>query len=515
MHIIDCLSPKRIVNPYTHKVQLVPCGKCASCMNARGQRWVQRLDQERYCWQYALFFTLTYNNDNLPVLHKTRDGFAYVDTSGEHYDIKGRGDFPFINIRDFVNSFAYDSVKYSTQQAFVNRTDSIPYVSVYDLQKFVKLIRIHIKRKLNTNEKIRYFICTEYGPKHRRPHAHGIFFFNSSELAAALPLFIREDWKHGFVDTSFVSGTNSKYVASYCNCITHLPEIYKNKYLRPFILCSRQPPIGTLAHRTEEIQKVFFEASPEFVIQNHSTGLFDNVPLWQYYKNSLFPKLTNFSDLSHNDRITLYSAVSRIEERCCEELTFSIFRNAVESETAIPTYKRYLQYFRSFNSDITNSLLHWYQVSSRVLYQSASFGITIRQYVSIIEKFYDNFELYKLKNQYTFQEEYSEKYGSASLIGMDSLYLQSMIDLDLGSLDYGEILTLQSFGIDIGKFYSDDLTERYEYQLSLFPESQLEYQVFRMDSEIIRSKNTKTKIKNEYIQDCKDNDILHSAFADF
>ena len=59
MHIVSCLNEKHIVNPYTHEWQVVPCGKCAACRNQRASVWVQRLDQERYCWQYALFFTLT------------------------------------------------------------------------------------------------------------------------------------------------------------------------------------------------------------------------------------------------------------------------------------------------------------------------------------------------------------------------------------------------------------------------------------------------------------------------
>ena len=478
----------------------MPCGKCAACLNARASRWVQRLDQERYCWQYCLFFTLTYDNEHLPVLTKTKDAPFYADCSGEHFDVVGRNEFPMINFEEHLQSCAYNLDVYNKEKRFVDSSDSIPYLSVYDIQKFIKRIRIHLKRNYNSNEKIRYFICGEYGPQHYRPHFHGLFFFNSEQLASALPVLIREDWTFGFTDSSFVSGTNSGYCASYLNCTTHLPKIYSNKYLRPFILCSKTPPIGSLVHNSEAVQKIFFEASPEFVLQNHKTNAFDNVPLWKYYKDSLFPRLTAFSRVSHVDRVALYRTFERIEKGLVYDISFQKFYNIVTSDRALPAEKAYVAYFKSFHEDIRNSVYRWYFIGSRVCYQSRSFGISIRDYVKQIEKFYNNVEQYRLKKQFQFEDEYAKDFGSESLIGIDSLYLQSLFDLDLGSLTLEEITTLQSFGIDIDKFYSVDLTERYEYQKSLLPNNTYEFQVFKLDSEVIRNKNTKTKKKNEWLQ---------------
>ena len=521
MHIQECLNPRTIINPYSHEKMVVPCGKCSACLNARASRWVQRLDQERYCWQYALFFTLTYDNQHLPVLTKQKDSPFYADFSSEHFDIAGRGCAPVINIEEHLNSCAWNLDLYNKERSFIDSSDVIPYVSAYDIQRFVKRIRIHLKRKFNSDEKIRFFICTEYGPKHRRPHAHGLFFFNSSQFASALPQLIREDWFYGFTDSSFVSGTNSSYVASYLNCTSHLPQIYKHKFLRPFILCSKMPPIGTLAHSTAQIQKIFYEASPEFIIQNHKNGLFCNVPLWQTYKDSLFPRLTAFDRLSHVDRVALYRSVERISKRLDEEITFPVFMNVVTSSHALPVEKSYIDYFRSFNDDIRNSLYRWYFICCRVLYQSAVFGISVRDYVKKIEEFYCNVEKYRLKKQFEFEDSYSNDYDTSSLIGIDSLYLQSLFDLDIGSLTAQEIITLESFGIDVERFYSADLTERFEYQTSLIPNNTYEFQVFKMDSEIIRNKNTKTKKKNEYIEYQlidkfeKENELLSQRYADF
>ena len=525
MHIQDCLDPKRIVNPYTHEVQIVPCGNCSACQNARASRWVQRLDQERYCWQYCLFFTLTYNNDSLPLLKRSKSDLFYYDSSSEHYDIVGRGKSPFIDINEHIASCAFNVSLLRSESSWIKSHDTIPYVSVYDVQKFIKRIRINLFRKVDKNEKIRYFICSEYGPKHLRPHYHGIFFFNSDKFASELPLLIRSCWQFGFTDSSFVSGSNSRYVASYLNCTSHLPKIYECEFLRPFILCSKCPPIGTLSHNSEEIRKIFFEASPEFVIQNHSTNAFDNVSLWKTYSDRLFPRLTGFSRLSHVDRVALYRTAERIEKKLIDDLTFDKFCNIVTSSQALPVERDYVSYFRSFNDDIVNSLYRWYSISLRVLYQSSSFGISVRDYVKQIEKFVDNVEKYRLKKQFEFEDAYSCDYGSSSLIGIDKLYLQSMLDLDLGSLTYGEILQLQSFGVDIEKFYSADLTERYLYQCSLLPENTFDFQCFTIDSEFIRSKNVKTKKKNEWLEDekefaalqqfQKEFDLLHKNYAEF
>lgn len=519
MHIQDCLDPKRIINPYSHEVMYVPCGKCSACLNARASRWVQRLDQERYCWQYALFFTLTYSPEYVPTLCKDKNGF-YIDTSSEHFNISARKCFPCIDSNEELSKITGITAKSQFSKEFILSNQTIHYLSSYDVQKFMKRIRIHLQRKTkDKNEKIRFFIAGEYGPEHYRPHYHGIFFFNSEKAAALLPELIREDWQFGFTDSSFVSGTNSKYVASYLNCTSHLPQIYRNKFLRPFILCSKCPPIGTLVHSTEEVQKIFYEASPEFVIQNNNKSTAENVRLWSYYQNKLFPRLSFYNKFTDFDRITLYRSYERVPHSVGEEITFSDFIKYVTSDRALPVEKSYVAHAKSFKDDINNSLLRWYSISSRVFWQSLSFGISSRNYVKQIFKFYDNVEKLRLNKQFEFEEEYSENYGSDSLIGLDIEFLQTIFDNDLENLSAEEIETLRGFGVDLDKLYSDDLTIRIEYQKTLVPFNTWDYLTFKIDSEIIRNKNTKTKRKNEFIEFSKERSFVdmyvHRQFGDF
>ena len=76
MHLSNCEHPKTIKNPYTGEVMVVPCGRCNTCINKKASQWIQRLDQESRCWKYTAFFTLTYDQDHMPIL-KIADKFLY------------------------------------------------------------------------------------------------------------------------------------------------------------------------------------------------------------------------------------------------------------------------------------------------------------------------------------------------------------------------------------------------------------------------------------------------------
>lgn len=62
-----------------------------------------------------------------------------------------------------------------------------------------------------------------------------------------------------------------------------------------------------------------------------------------------------------------------------------------------------------------------------------------------------------------------------------------------------EITILESFGIDIQKFTSDNLSERLEYQSLILPENTRDFWNFKTDSLSWLKKATKTKKKNDYL----------------
>jgi len=99
----------------------LPCGKCPPCKKRRTSGWSFRLTKEGERSNSALFITLTYDTEYVPI---TKNGFMNLDLT--------------------------------------------------DIQKFFKRLR---KR---TNEKIKYYAVGEYGSSKKRPHYH-IILFNANK----------------------------------------------------------------------------------------------------------------------------------------------------------------------------------------------------------------------------------------------------------------------------------------------------------------------------------------------
>lgn len=168
-----CLHPHSIRNP-TKSINidggqllrmLVPCGTCAQCLQAKRNEWYIRTHYEikRTISHggYIYFDTLTYNNENLPMLSH------FVDT--EKY---GLDDFSCFNREHF--------------KAFVKR----------------------LRRKISYHYGIkkdcfRYFVTTEYGEDNRfthRPHYHVLFFVYGPILPIKFSQFVADCWSYGRTD---------------------------------------------------------------------------------------------------------------------------------------------------------------------------------------------------------------------------------------------------------------------------------------------------------------------------
>lgn len=187
----------------------IPCGKCLGCKLDYSRSWADRMLMEYYTFdKKAIFLTLTYNNENLPVV----------------FDLN-------------------DSPIYGTLRK-------------KDLQDFLKRLRFHFGET-----KIRYFACGEYGSPERtfRPHYHLIVFglfceqfldryvvqknelgqlsYSSKELEAL--------WPFGFISFSPVSFQTMSYVSRYS-----AKKVFGDN-LRPgidaeetFVCMSRRPGLG-------------------------------------------------------------------------------------------------------------------------------------------------------------------------------------------------------------------------------------------------------------------------------
>lgn len=498
MHLESCLNPKLIKDSKGIQTY-VPCGQCAACLRKRSMQWIQRLEQERYCWKYAIFFTLTYAPANRPYL-RHQNGLL-IDI--HHRLTPPLDDVVTLDIDECIYKYSKD---FSRDKDWLSRMGfDIPCLSSYDLQKFIKRLRINFireyekrNRKQSTykeNEKpsFRYFAIGEYGETLLSPHYHGIIFTSSEFIASNFASILDKTWKLGITNFSFVSASNAHYVAQYLNCTAHLPSVYRDIKTRPFFLCSKFPPIGTMCHSSKEVKEMFFQCSPEQVIFNHKKSLFDNVPLWRTYIDRLYPKLSAFNDLSHHDRVILY----RLTET--KKLSsFSAFRKYVlgNGEIRLTLIDDYVNYFKLNCDNLDAALQRWFYISSRVCRQAQSFEISVNEYVSFIEKFYDNCDKKKIALQQDFKEEFS---SSISLVGLDRLFIESLCNLDVKDVSLEDLTLLSSYGVDLDKFFADDLFERVKYQQSLLPQNSLDYEALTLDSESWLRNNMKTKIKNEYL----------------
>lgn len=158
----------KVVSPISHRERIVlaPCGKCHECLASYQQSWTLRMAEEAKEWKYAYFLTLTYRDDSLPYIRLRADRCTRYD----FYEINRKiQEIPIT--KELLQARARDSFSYLNR--FQPTFTKVPVVCKRDIQLFLKRVR-----KALPPRSLKYFICSEYGPRTIRPHYHGIFFTN-------------------------------------------------------------------------------------------------------------------------------------------------------------------------------------------------------------------------------------------------------------------------------------------------------------------------------------------------
>ena len=83
---VSCFSPNLVYNPYLDEKVLVPCRNCAACRYNYSVDLQSRINDECKAHKYNFFFTLTYDNDHLPMYR------CYPSGDGDVYFRAFRGD---------------------------------------------------------------------------------------------------------------------------------------------------------------------------------------------------------------------------------------------------------------------------------------------------------------------------------------------------------------------------------------------------------------------------------------
>lgn len=443
MILTKCLNPQTIYNKYIHQTIVVDCQKCEACKKRKNDQWAKRLMQESRCWQFCVFFTLTYNDTFCPRFDYTSSGLYLAETQERFYN---RFEFKdvFLNPKDVLDFLDNETEKQYFID-YINEHGGIPHPSVRDIQNFKKRLTQNIQRHCTGKyQEYRYIICAEYGTQTFRPHYHGILFFNSEKLAEQIEGLVRQSWSIiyrgtrcplGNVDVQFSHSKDKccQYVSKYVTKSSDIPKVYVYPALSTFKLCSRHPPIGSLLESSSEVREIFYSCSPtriqfcKVAEGNFQPKLF---PLDKRLKDRLFPKCPLYGEISVDCRIDLYKSFfsHRGPAKDFNEFFLNIMCRAfylpcgfeydagewyLDCFTKCPRFKPW-QHYEIKNScfaDMINRILHGfssmhgiyhlYKVCRRVYIQSEVFGVSYDEYLQHIFRFYDvEFPKYQLKTFY-------------------------------------------------------------------------------------------------------------------
>lgn len=174
-----------------------------------------------------------------------------------------------------------------------------------DFQDFIKRFRINLKRDYGFELPIKFFGCSEYGEKSKRPHFHFLLFAPSG-FDEELRLSVIKSWPYGRHirnEKSFqlVSDDPASYVASYVNCGFKFSSFLARNF-KPKSSFSKFFGHGKDVFRLSEIQKAIRKGDLQYVVE--SAGSISDekscLPYPKYVINRWFPLFKGYSRLASN-----------------------------------------------------------------------------------------------------------------------------------------------------------------------------------------------------------------------
>lgn len=200
-------NSKDAIDP--HSSFSVPCNQCIGCRLDRSRRAATQISLENQMHEKSIFLTLTYDDEHVPYIVDPETG-------------------------EMLQTLKPD-----------------------DITLFIKRLRRQIEYHYPDNERIRYYLCGEYGGKTERPHYHIILFgfepndrvhykttFNQDRLYNSD--FLSKCWPKGFINYGQVTFESAAYVARYC-CKKITGEMAAEHYkgrCPEFVRMSNRPGIG-------------------------------------------------------------------------------------------------------------------------------------------------------------------------------------------------------------------------------------------------------------------------------
>ena len=354
--INTCKSPTRIKDKRKGGYIYVPCGHCESCKESYRNAWRSRLEIESSKSVSVLFFTLTYDNENVPYV--TFDSDSKIFHSNRRY-------VDSVNLSDLLD-YNGNVIDISTlpklcinhnSQIYVKNT--FPIVCREDIQLFLKRLRRSLEYDAHnlltsvsqSNRSLRYFICSEYGPNTFRPHYHGLLFLRSKLVAKAIrECYIYSSWKlccQRNIDCQEVFSNAIGYVSKYVTVDSRLPAILKTPSFSTFTLRSSRPAIGsTLCNYSELLAKISSHSLVTHKTVVSSDGVASDVirPLPSIVISQFFRPIYREFGYSRDDLLRFFNFYSKfcsdsfLKSHCSVPFTYkylsSVLPNCIKSVDA-------------------------------------------------------------------------------------------------------------------------------------------------------------------------------------
>lgn len=251
---IKCLHPRRIFKD--GRFVTVRCGHCEHCAMIRSSRLKMLCDFEKSCSKQCFFVTLTYAEDNLPML-ECKETNVYFDKSKRRYvssfdcyNISPRlavdcidvedcylGSFSMVK-RDFIDLWQKSAKSY---KGHWRPRFHMPYLHPADAQLFLKRLRYYINQynlSHHATTKLRYYALGEYTPKRFRPHWHFLFFLDQKISSALFKSYISKSWQYGTVNIALVQSNATDYVTTYSCGVNLVSPVHSLPGTKPRVLHS-------------------------------------------------------------------------------------------------------------------------------------------------------------------------------------------------------------------------------------------------------------------------------------
>ncbi len=459
---VKCLHPRRIVNKYTGDIVEVGCGVCKACLMSRSQRMAMLCSIEEQDHLFCRFVTLTYSDEFIPRMRAVIDEEHGVTRYYSKCDRLGEsGELIAVDMHDAHSSriFANPRAYYDMLHAKCKLDGDMSYLSVRDSQLFIKRFRKNLKKY--SDEKVRYYICGEYGPKTFRAHFHVLFFYDTQETASAITKVLRESWTFGRIDSSLSRGKVTSYVATYVNSSHYIPYILGSMSSKPFSNHSQRFAQKLYLSKKAEIYE---NPADNFVnLGRVLGGSYVEFMPWRSLAFTFFPKCRGYANKSHDELLATYTILREVKaafgasydalglSSIAESIADMVLQYDLDGDkeykrwhhrnlhvynvakffynSVNPEYVKACRFDSDANESFVNSILSDLYVSQHFIrFVCDGNDVLFSRRVTQIENYWKYRDSVNLKNMYCEEQEFKDLYPSGLI---DWFYYNRVLDDEL------------------------------------------------------------------------------------